>query len=110
MKLEFNLDNVMLITKSIEGNVVKLTVEGNMDVQHSVQLSDELERIFLAGAYNIHLDLKELNYISSSGLRVLLAAQKKAGTRNTKLELFNPNDTVREILKVTGFSSILNVH
>jgi anti-sigma B factor antagonist len=100
----------MLITKIIEGNVVKLTVEGNMDVQHSVQLSDELEKVLSAGDFNIHLDLKELNYISSSGLRVLLAAQKKAASRNTKLELFNPNETVREILKVTGFSTILNVH
>jgi anti-sigma B factor antagonist len=100
----------MLITKRVEGNVVTLTLEGNMDVQHSVQLSDELERIFSQGAFNINLDLIDLNYISSSGLRVLLAAQKKAASRGTKLELFNPNTTVKEILRVTGFDGILTVH
>jgi anti-sigma B factor antagonist len=100
----------MLITKTVNKNIVTLSIEGNMDTINSVQLSDELESIFSEGAFNINLDLKELNYISSSGLRVLLAAQKKAVSLGTKIELFGANDTVREVLRITGFSNILTVH
>jgi anti-sigma B factor antagonist len=99
----------MLIIKTISGKTVTLSIEGNMDTYHSVQLSDELEKIFVEGAFNIIIDLKELNYISSSGLRVLLAAQKKVTSLGAKMEIRGANDSVKEILKVTGFSNLLDI-
>jgi anti-sigma B factor antagonist len=99
----------MIITKTVNGNNVTLAIEGNMDTYQSVQLSDELEKIFSEGAFNIYLDLKELDYISSSGLRVLLAAQKKVDALGTKLELSNANETVKEVMRITGFSKIIKV-
>jgi anti-sigma B factor antagonist len=100
----------MLIAKTTNGNTVTLSIAGSMDTIHSVQLSDELEKVFSFGFYNINIDLKELDYISSSGLRVLLAAQKKANSLGTKLELYRVNETVMEVLKVTGFSEIIKVN
>ena len=99
----------MIITRTTKNNVVTLAVEGNMDTIHSVQLSDELEKIFSEGAFNIQLDLTGLNFISSSGLRVLLAAHKKANSMGTKLELFGVSETVKDVLRITGFSGLLTV-
>jgi anti-sigma B factor antagonist len=101
----------MLITKTTQGNSVVLSLTGNMDNLHSVQLSDELDGIISAGIYNtINIDLKQLDYISSSGLRVLLAAHKRGNAIGTKIELYHANDTVKEVLRVTGFSEIIKVH
>ena len=99
----------MIITRTTKNNVVTLAIEGNMDTIHSVQLSDELEKIFSEGAFNIQLDLTGLNFISSSGLRVLLAAHKKANSMGTKLELFGVSETVKDVLRITGFSGLLTV-
>jgi anti-sigma B factor antagonist len=99
----------MTITKSVLNNNVTLSIEGSMDTYHSVQLSDELDQIFSVGKFNIYFDLTELSYISSSGLRVLIAAQKKATATGTKMEFTGLNDTVKEIFKITGFDSILTI-
>ena len=54
------------------------------------------------------LDLEKLEYISSAGLRVLLAAQK-AMTKQGKMKICNVNETIMEIFDVTGFSDILTI-
>jgi anti-anti-sigma factor len=99
----------MLITKSVKNNIVILSIVGNMDTQHSVQLSDELDKVFSEGSFNIYLDMKGLNYISSSGLRVLLAGQKRASELGTKLVLLGVNESVKEVFTITGFSDILTI-
>ena len=55
---------------------------------------------------NLILDFKEVNYISSAGLRVLLTAQKKMNVQGS-MELINVNEEVMDILEMTGFADIL---
>ena len=54
------------------------------------------------------LDFGKLEYISSAGLRVLLAAQKVM-SKQGEMTLINVNDTIMEIFEVTGFSDILTI-
>ena len=54
------------------------------------------------------LDMKELEYISSAGLRVLLAAQKKMN-QSGKMKLTGVSDEVMEVFEITGFSDILTI-
>ena len=54
------------------------------------------------------LDLKKLEYISSAGLRVLLAAQKKMNAIGT-MKLLNVRETVMEVFEMTGFADILTI-
>jgi len=53
------------------------------------------------------LDLREVNYMSSAGLRVLLSSLKYAAARNGAFALVAPQETVREVLEMSGFSKIL---
>ena len=58
-------------------------------------------------AKTIEFDMKKLEYVSSSGLRVLLQTAKRLGKDN--ITIINANETVKEIFNVTGFDEILNI-
>ena len=55
------------------------------------------------------IDFKELEYISSAGLRVLLAIKKMLEASGKKLEIHNVNEVILEVFNVTGFINVLNV-
>jgi anti-sigma B factor antagonist len=99
----------MTITKTINDNNIILSINGRLDTVTSKQLSDELDQIFSNGSYNLFLDLKGLEYISSAGLRILLIAQKQVAALGTKMELNGINETVKGVLDMTGFSGILTI-
>ena len=55
------------------------------------------------------LDFADLEYISSSGLRVLIATQKKLNANDIPLVIRNVNDAVNEIFRMSGFDKILKI-
>lgn len=62
----------------------------------------------IAGFKKVIVDMSDLEYISSAGLRVLLALHKKVSAAGT-LVIRNANDLVSEVFEVTGFVDILNI-
>ena len=99
----------MEIKKSVEGNATVLALSGRLDTITSPQLSKELETLLEKEALNLKFDLSSLDYISSSGLRVFLSAQKKINAMGTQMKIRGVNETVKEIFEVTGFTGILNI-
>jgi anti-sigma B factor antagonist len=99
----------MTITKTTNANNVTLALAGRLDTITSVQLTNEFDALFSEGSSDITLDLKGIDYISSAGLRVLLVAQKQVNSKNRKLELTGVNGSVKDVLDMTGFSSILTI-
>lgn len=57
----------------------------------------------------VQVDMKELEYISSAGLRALLSVKKELTAKNKKFEVLNLNDICLEVFKVTGFINVLTV-
>ena len=55
------------------------------------------------------IDFSNLEYISSAGLRVLIATQKKLTPKNIPMTIKNVNDTIKEIFMMSGFDKILNI-
>ena len=82
-----------------------ISLEGRLDTTTSPNLESEYKKL---DEKNIVLDLKDLNYISSAGLRVLLTMQKEMNKKGT-LEIINVCDDVLDIFEVTGFNDILNI-
>ncbi len=100
----------MEIKKTVEANTVKLSLSGRLDTITSGQLNDELETVFFQKeAGDLLFDFSQLDYISSSGLRVLLTAQKKVNSLGTKMKIVGANDTIKEIFEATGFTEIMDV-
>jgi anti-anti-sigma factor len=97
----------MTITKDANGNTLNVAVAGRLDTTTAPELEDVLKSS-LDGVEDLRLDFKELEYISSAGLRVLLSTQKIMNKQG-KMTVCSVNSVVMEIFEVTGFSEILNI-
>ena len=98
----------MNIEQKRNGNALTIALEGRLDTTTAPQLEGEL-RPALDGIEELAFDLTKLDYISSAGLRVLLAAHKLMMGRDGAMKVAKPNEIVREVLDVTGFSDILTI-
>ena len=95
------------ISKKSEDSKLYVAVEGRLDTTTAPELEESLKDE-LDNASELVIDLKDLDYISSAGLRVLLACQKQM-MKQGKMTVTNPNDVISEIFEVTGFSDILTI-
>jgi anti-sigma B factor antagonist len=95
------------ITKNANGNALKIILEGRLDTTTAPQLEEQLNSA-LEGVTDLQFDLAKLEYISSAGLRVLLASQKTMNKQGSMV-ISNASDEVKEIFDVTGFSDILTI-
>ena len=98
----------MTITKNKEGTRMTLALEGRLDTTTAPQLEAEV-KTSLYDVTELILDLKMLEYISSAGLRVILAAQKQMNKKNSPMVVMNANETVMEVFELTGFTDILTI-
>jgi len=98
---------MLKINKTADAGKVNISLEGRLDTVTSPELDAELKEI-LEGTTELTLDFAGLEYVSSAGLRVLLAAQKTMMNQGT-LKIVNVNDVVMEIVEVTGFTDILKI-
>lgn len=100
----------MIENTVFEKDGVSLTVHpvGPLDTATSPILQKKLEPE-MEGVTDLVLDLAEVEYISSGGLRLLLIAEQEMENRNGEMTVINVNDHVRSILDMSGFLSILKV-
>lgn len=97
----------MNIQKTLSGAALTVALEGRLDTTTAPKLEEEL-RGSVDGVSRLVFDLEKLEYISSAGLRVLLAMQKFMNQQG-EMVLQNVNEAVTETLEVTGFSDILSI-
>ena len=82
-------------------------LEGRLDTTTAPQLEAELKGA-LDGVTELSMDFEKLEYLSSAGLRVLLAVQKTMN-RQGRMVIRHVNETIREVFEVTGFIDILTI-
>ena len=97
----------MKINKKLEGNNLEFALEGRLDTTTAPSLEEEVKNN-IEGIKELVFDLKDLVYVSSAGLRVLLSAQKTMNKQGNMV-IKNANEEVMEIFEVTGFIDILNI-
>lgn len=95
------------INKTVENNTASVSLEGRLDTVTAPELEKALMEL-IPNLTELKLDFTDLDYISSAGLRVLLAAQK-AMNKQGSMTLTHVNEAVMEILEVTGFTDILTI-
>ena len=100
----------MEITDRDEGEVKVVELEGNIDTNTSPTVQDHLTVLINKGSSKILINFEKINYISSAGLRILLATAKQLRANQGDLRLCNLNQGVQDVFEISGFSSILSVH
>ena len=92
----------MEILKNINEETLEITIKGRLDTS----TSEEFEKVINSlEKTNVVLDLSQLDYISSSGLRCILRLYKST----KELKVLNPNDMVYEVFEITGFVDFLDI-
>ena len=87
--------------------VLTLYPEGHVDSSNAKQFDQEvMEAMDASSATSVVLDARELNYISSAGLRVLMKVMRRVGST---VRVINTNANVYEVFEITGFSELMDV-
>lgn len=97
----------MTINKKSEGEKLTLTLSGRLDTNTSPALEAELKHS-VDGVKELIFDFSDVKYISSAGLRILLAAQKVMN-RQGSMKLTGVSADVMEVFEITGFSDIVTI-
>lgn len=97
----------MEIIKNTNGEELTLNVVGRLDTTTAPELENEL-KASLDSVKALVLDLVDLDYISSAGLRVLLSAQKIMNAQGTMV-IKNAKPEIMEVFEITGFTDILTI-
>ncbi len=98
----------MEIKRELNGTTLNLSIVGRLDTTTAPTLEESLKELEKGEVKELILNFKELDYISSAGLRVLLAAQKTMNNHGT-MKIVNVCPEVMEIFEVTGFTDILTI-
>lgn len=99
----------MDIQSTQQGSVLVISISGSMDALTAPILSEEMRQQIEAGHTNLVVDMTELEYSSSAGLRALLSGVKEARQHAGDLRLAGLRPNVRKVLEMSGFTTILKV-
>ena len=90
-------------------NISVLGFSGNLDTNTAPDAEKMINGLLDDGVSNILVNFENLNYISSAGLRVLLATAKKMMANEGTLKICSLNNIVQEVFDISGFSTILSM-
>ena len=99
----------MEIQSRDEGGIKVVNMVGNLDTNTSQEAEAFLNDLIIGGSNRILINLKDLNYMSSAGLRILLATTKKVKGAGGEMRISNLNEVVDEVFEISGFSMIFSV-
>ena len=97
----------MNIIKNKIDEELTVSLEGRLDTTTSPDFENEIKGLYDT-TENLVIDMEKLDYISSAGLRVLLAVQKQMSGKGSMV-IRNANEIVSEVFEVTGFVDVLNI-
>jgi anti-anti-sigma factor len=100
----------MDISEERKADVVVLALSGKLDATSAKTFEDKILGVIDSGAQRLVVDLSQLEYVSSSGLRVFVLAAKRLQGTNGKMSLCGLQDHVRQVFDLAGFSSILSIY
>lgn len=97
----------MITNKNFENATLTLAPVGRLDTITAPEFEKELDAA-LSGVEELIIDLKDVDYISSAGLRVILKAQKIMSLRGS-LKVTGANSMIMEVFEITGFTDIITI-
>jgi anti-anti-sigma factor len=100
----------MDISEDRKADAVVLALSGKLDATTAKTFEDKILGVINSGAQRLVVDLAQLEYVSSSGLRVFLLAAKRLRVTDGKIVLCGLQDHVRQVFDLAGFSSIISIY
>ena len=98
----------MKTTIQEQENHIMVTLVGELDTTAAMEMEEVLAPLFDNNGRDVIIDCTHLEYIASSGLRILLSLLKQGKAHGNKVVLKNVNDDIREVFRLTGVINIFN--
>ncbi|MEK6795141.1 MAG: STAS domain-containing protein [Spirochaetota bacterium] len=99
----------MTLKTTDQGAVKIVHLEGRLDVNLSIEIESEFEKMIDGGVTRMVLDLKQVEYLSSSGLRIFISAMRKLKEKKGRLVLCNVTPMVKKIFKIVELEDIFEI-
>lgn len=88
---------------------INLSVTGRLDTVNAPIFEKKISPILASDMKDVIMDCKDLEYISSSGLRLFLVMQKHANAKKGELTIINMNAEIKSVFDMTGFTALFNI-
>ena len=86
-----------------------VTLEGELDTAAAAEVEQTLQPLYTTNGKDVIIDCTKLEYIASSGLRILISILKGSKAGGSKVVLKNLNDDIKDIFKLTGFINLFEI-
>ena len=100
----------MKISTRSADDITILNLEGKLDTATSGQASEEINAILEEKPSKLLLNLGDLEFVSSAGLRVLLRTAKTVKEQNGGMKVCGAKGVVKEVMDISGFDTLLDLH
>ena len=86
-----------------------VALEGELDTAHAMEVEQIMQPLHEVSGKEITVECTKLDYIASSGFRILLGLLKSAKANGNKVVLKNLNDEIKDVFKMTGFIDLFDI-
>ena len=99
----------MEIIQTLEGNVLNLSIIGELDARSSIQLDEVLKQAFSAENFNVAVNCELLRYVSSAGLGVFISHFENFKQQGGKIVLFNMSAKIFQVFEILGLDKVMEI-
>ena len=85
-----------------------VTLEGELDTAAAADVENKLQPLYTANGKDVVIDCSQLEYIASSGLRILISILKGAKSGGSRVTISGMNDDIKDVFKLTGFIDLFD--
>jgi stage II sporulation protein AA (anti-sigma F factor antagonist) len=98
-----------IATEELPGGITRVILAGSLDIAGAAAI--DLQMNIIAGAHKtVLVDLRQVSFIGSMGLSVLVAPARAIKSRGGKMALFGPNEMVAQVLKTSAIDTVIPVY
>jgi anti-anti-sigma factor len=102
--------NMQVRTETLDNGVIRVNLDGRLDILGAQAIEVKFTALTTIPGAAILVDLSEVAFLASLGMRALLATAKGASMRGGRMVLYRPQPNVREVLDTSGLSSLIQVY
>ncbi len=96
-------------TEELEGGITRVILDGRLDIEGAAAV--DLPMNVIAGSKKaVIVDLQNVSFLGSMGLRALVAPARAIKGRGGKVVIFGPNELVEKVLKTSGVDTLIPIH
>lgn len=100
----------MQIEKTQKDDFIQFSLSGDLDASSSILMDEALNEAYNNRQYNIKVDCKALNYISSAGVGVFISHLENFEQKNGTIVLYNTRSTVYDVFEMLGLLNLMNIY